>query len=154
MFFDFNEYYNKLVLFPFVFIVIAVIIFVIALVSYFKHSFIVRRFNYKFDKRISIIIALLSLLIFLLGYSTMNKDLLYEGIADSIQINGIITNVDGVDLPPKFTYNDIPVTPKIITVNGEELYIMFIGDFEMGDNVTIEYLPKSHIVLSIDFTQD
>lgn len=37
-----------------------------------------------------------------------------------------------------------------IVINDKTYYIMTIGDFEVGDEVTIDYLPKSMIIMNIE----
>ena len=37
-----------------------------------------------------------------------------------------------------------------IYIEGQEYYIMCIGDIKIGDKVEVEYLPKSKVILSIN----
>jgi hypothetical protein len=41
-----------------------------------------------------------------------------------------------------------------ITINGEMYFAVFAGDFKVGDTVTITYLPKSKVILSIYYPED
>lgn len=65
-------------------------------------------------------------------------------------MNGEISNVSDVALPPKYYIDGSRVWPKLIEIDGETYYIMTIGDYEIGNKVIIEYLPNSNIVISIN----
>lgn len=41
-----------------------------------------------------------------------------------------------------------------ITINGEIYLIEEVENFEVGDTVTITYLPKSKVILSIDYAEE
>ena len=67
---------------------------------------------------------------------------------------GTITSIKGTFGNNKYSYEDKHnVFASYVYIDGEQYYIMFIGDFKIGDEVTIEYLPKSRIILSIDYAE-
>ena len=67
---------------------------------------------------------------------------------------GTINNITNTYGNNKFTYEDKHSTlSSYVYIDGERYYIMYIGDFNVGDEVEFEYLPKSKIVLSIDYTE-
>ncbi len=77
-----------------------------------------------------------------------------ENEQDAINDVGTITKITRTYGNNKFTYEDKHnVFSSYVYIDGERYYIMYIGDFNVGDEVEFEYLPKSKIVLSIDYTE-
>lgn len=63
---------------------------------------------------------------------------------------GTINNITNTYGNNKFTYEDKHSTlSSYVYIDGERYYIMYIGDFNVGDEVEFEYLPKSKVILSI-----
>jgi amino acid transporter len=147
--FSFNEYYGVLVNSSIIFIVIALIILIYGVVKYFKSKKTRLNTNIKVEKGSLILVLMCFIVICSIGIATMNTSLLFEKEEDKVSTQGIISEINEVKNPAKLTYNHMQVTPNWIVINGIEYYIMYIGDFSVGDNVSIEYLPNSLIVLSI-----
>lgn len=49
----------------------------------------------------------------------------------------------------RFSYDGHTVYGTWLTINGEEYFAVTAGSYAPGDTVTIEYLPRSRVVLSI-----
>jgi hypothetical protein len=97
---------------------------------------------------LSLATIVISMMLFI-GMYQLNLKLIYDDASNIEEINGNIEEIKDVLIPPKFYYLGDRVRPKIIKVDGIDYYIMTIGDFAVGDDVTIEYLPNSRIVISI-----
>ena len=76
--------------------------------------------------------------------------LTYEKENDKIEAVGEVTKIEKIYGISKYVYNDQNSFPCYVFIDGEEYYIMHIGNLELGDVVKIEYLPNSKIILSID----
>ena len=61
----------------------------------------------------------------------------------------MITDIQDTHGLNKFRHNDHVAFASYVYIDGEKFYIMCIEDYQIGDEVVIEYLPKSKIVLSI-----
>ena len=69
---------------------------------------------------------------------------------DAIGDIGTITKITRTYGNNKFTYEDEHnAFSSYVYIDGEKYYIMYIGDFNVGDEVEFEYLPKSKVILSI-----
>lgn len=145
--FNFSEYYGRLIISPMFFIVLAFVYLIYFIVKYKKER---KKENSEYKKAYLIFSSIIFLMICSIGFATMKPKLMFEKEENKVLNQGIIDEIITVNYPTKFTYQDAPVNPSIILVNGEEYFIMYIGYFKIGDNVIIEYLPKSHVVLSIN----
>ena len=68
---------------------------------------------------------------------------------DSLELAGVITDIQDTYGLNKYRHNDHVAFASYVYIDGEKFYIMCIEDYQIGDEVVIEYLPKSKIVLSI-----
>ena len=74
---------------------------------------------------------------------------------DAIGDVGAITKITRTYGNNKFTYEDKhSAFSSYVYIDGEKYYIMYIGDFNVGDEVEFEYLPKSKIILSINYKEE
>jgi hypothetical protein len=93
-------------------------------------------------------------MMFIIGISQLNIKMIDDDASNTEEISGNIDKISEVLLAPKFYYLGNRVDPKIIRIDGVNYYIMTIGDFTIGDDVTIEYLPNSRLVISIYSNSD
>lgn len=149
--FEYNDYYNQLYKMPLMTIIIAAIMILgilLVLVIYIsKH----RKVNlYTVGLLVAIIFSSFLLVTAVNGF---NANIKHDIPSESIQLTGVISGIKTVSDPPRFYYEGQMVIPKIITINGVEYYCMTIGTIEVGDNVEIEYLDSSKVVLSISLIE-
>ena len=78
--------------------------------------------------------------------------LISEKASDKIESNGIITEITNAHGIDKYMYDNHVTYASYVYIDNERYYIMHIGDFKVGDEVSFEYLPKSKIILSINGT--
>ena len=149
--FEYNDYYSKLYEMPLITIIIAALMIfgslsaLIIIIS--KH----RKVNLY---AIGLLLACaFSSILLVSGVNGFNAEIKHDNPTESIQLNGIISDIKMVSNPPRFYYEDQIVIPKIITINDVEYYCMTIGTIEVGDNVEIDYLENSKVVLSISLIE-
>lgn len=76
--------------------------------------------------------------------------LFVEKESDALINSGTITDITNTYGNNKFTYEDKhSIASSYVYIDGDKYYIMYIGDFDIGDEVEFEYLPKSKVILSI-----
>lgn len=75
--------------------------------------------------------------------------LFLEKEEDSLELAGVITDIQDTHGLNKYRHNDHTAFASYVYIDGEKFYIMCIEDYQIGDEVVIEYLPKSKVVLSI-----
>lgn len=143
MVFSYNEYFEKVFIIP---IIILLIIFIDIL--YLLYRF---RTDEKYSiGKIEIVLQVIGVVILAFVSVTQLRFGIVLDNEDSTRfINGEITDISDVRLPPKYYLNGDRVWPKLVEIDDEKYYIMAIGDFEMHDQVKIEYLNNSKIVISI-----
>ena len=139
--FEYNEYLNKLLIIPAILIVLSLVV----LVRFFLR--LKKRFKIKTLE--IIVTAIVILLMMFVGIKQLNIRIISDNVNNTEEISGYIEEIVDVSTPPKFYYLGERVRPKIIRIDGKDYYIMTIGYFEIGDAVTIVYLPNSKIVTSI-----
>ncbi len=117
----------------------------------------------KLKKKKEIVITLVAVLLWIISLPFYNRNdiinlqnggiyLLEEKEDDVISKTGIIENiVEPSEMFPQFKgYHDGKYKYGAdITIGGEVYLAIDSGDFEVGDRVTITYLPKSKVILSI-----
>src|SRR3989339_413282 len=135
--FEYSDYYNKLYEMPLITIIIA------SLMIFGSISALI----IGISKHRKVNIYILGLLVS--GLNGLNVEIKHDNPTETIQLNGIISDIRTVSNPPRFYYEDQIVIPKIITINDQEFYCMTIGTIDVGDNVEILYLENSKVVLSI-----
>jgi mRNA degradation ribonuclease J1/J2 len=78
-----------------------------------------------------------------------------EKESNALVNSGTITDITNTYGNNKFTYeNKHSIASSYVYIDGEKYYIMYIGDFNVGDEVKFEYLPKSKVILSIYYADD
>lgn len=151
MTFEYDEYYTYFVLTSRDCLVLIGIIILVGIIGWFMRDMIKSKTNFKVSNKrlISLIVPILILLG--IAIISFNYDF-YLDEEDDIHIAmGTITSIERLDNSPKFTYEDTSVRGSTIIINGEEYTILFIGDFEIGDEVEVSFLPHSKVVLEIQY---
>ena len=149
--FEYDDYYSKLFEMPLITIIIATLMIfgslsaLIIIIS--KH----RKVNLY---AMGLLLACgFSSILLVSGVNGFNAEIKHDNPAESIQLTGIISDIRGVSNPPRFYYEGQIVIPKIITINDVKYYCMTIGTIEVGDNVEIDYMENSKVVLSISLIE-
>ena len=149
--FEYDDYYNKLYEMPLITIIIAVLMIFGSLSALIiiinKH----RKLNlYAMGLLLS---CVFSSILLVSGVNGFNAEIKHDKPAESIQLTRIISDIRTVSNPPRFYYEGQIVIPKIITIHDAEYYCMTIGTIKVGDNVEIDYMENSKVVLSINLTE-
>ena len=76
--------------------------------------------------------------------------LINEKENDKVEACGIITEIKDTHGINKYMYDGHVTYASHVYIDGERYYIMYTGDYEVGDKVAFEYLPKSKIIMSIN----
>ncbi len=147
MIFEYKEYLDGLFSFPLILFMIGIALFIVGILAIFK----VVKINEKHRLiRIILIFALVVLFTIEPGIQlSKGIKLLSEKDEDTIKLSGSISSIDNDKYSPRFYYDGNSCFGSYITVNNTRVYIMDIGELEIGDQVTITYLPKSKIVLEV-----
>ncbi len=147
--FDFDTYFLNLVIVPLIFAFFGLVVLLSNITKHYrnrptqsdiKYSWMTRRMISSIGTFIFCIILSLWIGKFSLVLDNENK---------TETISGEILSIEEAEPRAKIKFEGEYTYQKHITINGEEYYIMTIGDFEIGDNVSIVYLPHSKIILSI-----
>ena len=150
MTFEYSDYYAGLVGRPLLAVGIAILVLLGSLVLYILFDKITRIIKLRFEKGKLVLIIFPCIVLLMLGFGTINYNFLFDDESDLYKIEGMITDISEVGRSPKYTYDGMPVTPKYLTIDDQKYYVMYIGDFEIGDIVKLDYLPKSKTVLTIE----
>lgn len=75
--------------------------------------------------------------------------LFWEKEEESVELIGTITDIKDTHGINKYRHNDHVSFASYIYIDDKKLYIMCIDDYQIGDEVVVEYLPKSTVVLSM-----
>ncbi len=152
MYFEYDEYYRELYKYPLIIIIVGILAVLWILYN------IVKKINedFRFEiKNIFFIIPLIFISIFLyLQIIILNLGIREDSNVNTEFMSGEIEYVKSVYYTTKLQYEGEVVDPSVVTINNQEYYIMTIGDFEVGDNVVIEFLPNSLVVMSINYDND
>ena len=153
--FHYSQYYKVLTigsLFYIAFFMLAILISTIKfLTSYIKHSPDLNFGNYVCSQIVTIFIALI------IAFPSFKHGvyLFSEKENQAIADVGTITDITRTYGNNKYSYGDVKnVFASYVYIDDEKYYIMYIGDFNIGDEVEFEYLPKSKIILSIYHTEE
>ncbi len=147
--FEYNEYYTMLFTVPIIMIVIGIIvIFAFLYDIIFSNKLVLNR---RFIKGVFIIVFFAALLI--TGGNQLNFSIRLDDINQVNDISGRIDSIDNVRVPPRFHFDSEVVNPKIISIDGKDYYTMTVGEFNVGDNIIIEYLPNSKVIMSINYLE-
>ena len=149
---SFNEYLSKTLIWPVIYSIFAVFLLVLLYLSITKRITI---FNVKYKIFIYVLLLLVSFGLFYDSIPTIKHGmfLFVENESNAVYTSGVITYIEEAFNSPRYYYEgNNGIEAKIITINDEQCYIFYLSNFEIGDMVTIEYLPKSTFVLSINLT--
>ena len=138
MVYDYFEYYKVMFIAPIVFFCFAALV---TLVNLLKQK------NVK-GKAFSILTLMILLFVCLFPF-VRGIHLFLEKEEDSLELAGVITDIQDTHGLNKYRHNDHTAFASYVYIDGEKFYIMCIEDYQIGDEVVIEYLPKSKVVLSI-----
>lgn len=157
--FDINEYYNGLLYSPSIFLIIGITIFVIGLRNHYFPNFLkFRLFKFRIFRRenpVNLWQSIAVFCLFIIPFSIQsNIYLLFDNQGDVKTKIGYIEEIKFVRFQSKMYFEGELVHPNYITIEGEKYYIMYIGEFQTSDKVILEYLPKSKIIMSIDYALD
>lgn len=147
--FEYNEYYRLLVIASICIMTFSLIGILINIILLIKNNGYI-----KFDKRI--IKYLVSIIVhaffFSLGAAPFKhgRHLITEKETDKINVIGEVDCIKETYGINKYVYKDENSFAYYIYIEGQEYYIMYIGDIKIGDKVEVEYLPKSKVILSIN----
>lgn len=148
--FDYSQYYKVLTIGSLFYIVFFLVFILIIMFSSFKKNgqTVTLKNVIRFLKT-HILVILFSLFIIIPSFKH-GIHLFTEKEQDAIGDVGTITKITRTYGNNKFTYEDKhSAFSSYVYIDGEKYYIMYIGDFNVGDEVEFEYLPKSKIILSI-----
>lgn len=146
--FEYNQYFKMicigcLIMFSFFFFLT-----IFEAISYFKKQF------HKEDNKFSqyLLSVFIDIVFLYVSFCPLINGihLISEKENDKVEAIGTInkiTEAQGID---KYAYEGKTVFASYVYIDDEKYYIMYIGDFEEGDTVRFEYLPKSKVILSID----
>ena len=153
--FNFSQYYKLLSVGSLLIFGFAMLYVIISAGSFFTNNNITDAYK-RFWQVLSsdVVIVVLALYITLPPFKH-GIHLFTEKEQDAINDVGTITKITRTYGNNKYSYGDEKnVYASYVYIDDEKYYIMYIGDFNIGDEVEFEYLPKSKIILSIDYTED
>lgn len=139
MTYDYSEYYKVICIAPMVLFGFAALTTLINLSKRKK----------KVKENTLCILTLMIFLIYSIFPFVHGFHLFSEKEANSLELTGVITDIQDTHGLNKFRHNDHVAFASYVYIDGEKFYIMCIEDYQVGDEVVIEYLPKSKVVLSI-----
>ena len=98
-----------------------------------------------------VIILILIFSIYALYASSVNLrfgiNLLFEDETAIVEQTGRIENIEEMKLIYVQYNEDGKITCQLVTIDGKNYLFISTGDLEIGDFVSVNYLPKSRIVL-------
>lgn len=150
MTFDYSIYYRCNCIVPLGFAVFTLCILGGALAFFAKHKITVHSKEMLAFLFVSGICAFL-LVINIIRLSRGGILLLFEKEADQVQVSGVIDEIIEIGFLTGARY-DIEANNgngEAIVVNGEKFYLTTCGEFDVGDYVVLNVLPRSGFVLSI-----
>lgn len=157
--FEYNEYQRALVNNPLLFFVMGAVILIFGIIVY-KYPSLMWKFRlwqepYESDRPIYLFYTVLCFVFgTAMSLNFMNVDLLLEDENNISVLHGNILEIEDTKQTFKLSYQGKRVNPNYIVIDDEEYFIMYIGDFDVGDTVEITYLPKSKVVLEIQYYQE
>lgn len=146
-----REYLSKAFIWPLFYLLVAIFLLVLI---YFLVTNKIKTFNVKYKFLVYILLVIMSFGLFYDSIPTIKYGiyLLVENESSVMNSSGVITSIEDAYNSPRYYYEgNNNIRAKIITIDDKDFYIYNIGDFEVGDNVTIEYMPKSTFILRIDY---
>ena len=149
--FDYSYYVRNSLIIPGLTALLFLTLFIINLVSAIK-EYHTPKSNLKFNI-IACLISFILIIIFITNFSR-GFMLLFEKENDAISSEGVIEKIERMSNPTRYGIDGNRFSAVYITVNGRKHYAMTSGDFEIGDNVEIIYLPKSGFILEINYKKE
>lgn len=151
MTFEFETYYRNICINPLSYILLCLFT-IIVIVVYIVYLLVNKK---GISKDVIIFLLLFSYIMYrnipsdVIELNTGGIYLLSETPDDAISKNGVIQYIT-TPSARAFHFKGTNVNGAAdITINGETYLIEEVGDFKIGDTVTITYLPKSKVILSI-----
>jgi hypothetical protein len=146
--FDYSEYKTATLQFPMSIVIVCSLLIIIMIILFYV-------IGYKKDDRttLQVIVAFaipLVLMIPSILYLSYGLGLMGENESDVVVYSGEITEIKSPIKSPRYYYEDKPVTADIVVVDNIEFYFMTSGSLEIGDEITMEYLPQSMFVLKVE----
>jgi len=147
MIFDFNYYLNGGLISPIIIVSLILFVLLSSVISVYKTIRLGIIKKSSLLKNLVIIIGFLLLLsINIVRLSNGGFWLLFEDETDSIITHGEISSIEEIST---MRFPNINGYGKEITIDDEQYISMHFDEYEIGDYVTIRYLPRSKYVLSI-----
>jgi hypothetical protein len=147
---SYKDYFLITLIWPVIYFVVAIILLLLLYLSITKK---ITTFHVKNKILVYVFLILSSFGLFYYSVPTVKYGiyLLIENESNTISKSGEITRIEDAYNSPRYYYEGISSRAKIVTIHDKNFYIYFLGDFEVGDIVNIEYLPKSTFILKIDY---
>lgn len=151
MVFKYSDYYDGFVGRPMFFIYLGVAILGISAVIYIFHPFIQKIVRKEFNKNRVLFNIIPIVIVLSIGFTSLDYDFLSDNQSEVKYTTGTIGDISVVADSPRFYYQDSYAHAQYISIEGVEYYIMTIGEFEVGDEIELWYLPKSKVILEIQY---
>lgn len=145
--FDYNNYRIDLLFGPLVSLLLAVLIILfIGRSIYLKKDLKIKM--WRFWILVSVAVTIGGLIVYDASYTLKyGIHLIYEQEVDLVQNAGTIEDIQISDRLVVHSEIEGKTSLKIVTIEGEKYLFVSVSDLNIGDNVIIEYLPKSRVVL-------
>ena len=151
--FDYSIYFKYNCIYPLVWVII-MIVFVVLFVRSFLlsiNSEITTRVKRMIVNGVFLLVMLFLLVVHLIPLCRGGIFLLFEKETSKTTVSGIIDKIDEID---GFTGAHYLIDGKnrngdVISINNNRYWIVTHGEYGAGDMVTLEVLPKSRYVISI-----
>lgn len=148
MSFEYSEYYQVLFVAALCLMVVSIVAITIHTIIYFKKCTTLnpKKFPVAFFANIVILVFF-----FTLGAVPFAHGIYLPNEKETARVVacGEITRYYKAYGNNKYVYDGKTCFAYYVFINNEKYYIMYIGDLEVGDSVSFEYLPKSKIILNI-----
>lgn len=118
-----------------------------------KAEFSCMSFRKKFNTLLRLFLPLAAMFVFFVSFTwptfRYSRYLSSESIEDTVSNAGTIDRISAVFASPKYHIGDDQTAylASIVTINGEKYYFLTADGLQIGQQVRINYLPKSHMVL-------
>lgn len=150
--FEYEDYYTHLYEMPLFTIGFSIFFIIVPIILLF---FAYRKKN-KIDKKLIgyVVIIIFSIFLLVSGINDLELSIKKDSNQQTIATSGVIELIEDIKNPPRFIYEGEVVRSKIVTISGIEYYIMTVGEFDIDDFVTIEYLPNSKVIMLIEHSEE
>ena len=140
--FEFNKYYNVLFLAS-----LCIILFIASILAVGMIIFIKNNHPIKINKKLGFFILTIIVCVFFFSIAFFSLKhgihLINEKENNNIESIGVINKITKTYGNNKYTYDGHTVFASYIHIENGKYYIMYIGNLQVGEKVTFEYLPKS-----------